>query len=326
MSKKRVLLTGGSGFIGANLARRLLLEGHEVHLLLRPCHNPWRIRSNLKDMRIHIVELTDECALRRIVRKIKPDWVFHLATNGAYSWQNNVQNIIQTNIQGTYNLLDACLKSDFEALINTGSSSEYGFKNYPPKETEYLLPNSFYAVTKASATLLCSFMAQKTNKHIVTLRLYSAYGPYEEPMRFVPTLLVHGMHHRFPALVAPHTARDFIYIEDIENAYLLAASVKKQEPGVVYNVGTGVQTTIRDAVSIACKEFGIKTKPKWGSMPNRQWDQNIWVANPCAIKKTLGWHPKYTFHDGFHKTWEWLHLDICMRAFYENKILKNHSR
>ena len=325
MSKKRALLSGGSGFIGANLTRRLLQDGHEVHLLLRPSHNPWRIRSILKDTRIHIVELTDEEGLSRIVKKIRPAWVFHLAANGAYSWQNNVHSIIQTNIQGTYNLLDACLKSDFEAFINTGSSSEYGFKNHPPKETESILPNSIYALTKASATLLCTFMAQKTNKHIVTLRLYSAYGPYEEPMRFVPTLLIHGIHHRLPTLVAPQTARDFVYIEDIENAYLLAASVKKQEPGAVYNVGTGVQTTIRDAVSIACKELGIKTKPKWKSMPNRQWDHSIWVANPYTIKKALSWRPRYTFQDGFLKTWGWLKVDIRMRAFYEEKILKKQS-
>ena len=169
--KKRVILTGATGFVGANLARRLLQEEHDLHLLVRPSYNPWRIEGIRSDVQLHEVELTDAAALTAVVGRIKPDWVFHLAVHGAYSSQTNLHQMVQTNIIGTINLVEACLKTGFEAFVNTGSSSEYGYKDHAPSETEWLEPNSHYALTKASATLFCRYTAQSQGIHLSTLRL-----------------------------------------------------------------------------------------------------------------------------------------------------------
>jgi nucleoside-diphosphate-sugar epimerase len=84
---KRVILTGGTGFVGTNLTRRLINEGHEVHLLLRQSYNPWRIESILKEINIHIIDLSNPTSLLEVIDNIQPDWVFHLAAYGAYSSQ-----------------------------------------------------------------------------------------------------------------------------------------------------------------------------------------------------------------------------------------------
>ena len=81
-----------------------------------------------KDVRIHIMNLNDKTETENLIKTIKPEWIFHLAANGNYSWQNDLDKIIQTNILGTINLVEACLKVGFETFVNTGSSSEYGFK------------------------------------------------------------------------------------------------------------------------------------------------------------------------------------------------------
>src|ERR1019366_3585260 len=157
---KRVIVTGATGFVGANLARRLLRDGHEVHLLVRPNYQPWRIEEIRSDVRLHELHLHDAEGVARVVSQIRPDWVFHLAVHGAYSWQTDWEQMVRTNIQGTMSLVSACLKTGFEAFVNTGSSSEYGFMNHAPAESEPVEPNSHYAITKVAATLFCRHTAQ----------------------------------------------------------------------------------------------------------------------------------------------------------------------
>lgn len=302
---KRIIVTGATGFVGANLTRRLLQNGHEIHLLVRQNCHLWRIEDICSQIHLYEVNLGDEENLTEIVSKIQPDWIFHLAVHGAYSSQTNLNQIIQTNIIGTINLVQACLNTGFEAFVNTGSSSEYGYKNIAPSETEWLEPNSYYAVTKASATLFCRYTAQSHKVNIPTLRLYSVYGAYEEPTRLMPTLIQYGLKGELPPLVNPDIARDYIYIDDVIDAYLLAATVQNQEFGSIYNVGTGIQTSLKEVVDVARRVMKIEAQPEWGSMANRQWDTNVWVANISKIQTALGWQASYNFEQGFSLMVDW---------------------
>lgn len=304
-SPRRVLLTGGTGFIGANLTRRLLSDGHEVHLLVRPGYQSWRLEDIRADLHLHEADLADQPALTAVVAGIKPAWVFHLATYGAYSWQTDLQQIVQTNFVGTTNLVPACLQAGFEAFVHAGTSSEYGYKDHPPTECEWVEPNSHYAVTKASATLFCRYTAQKEGVRLRTLRLYSAYGPYEDPRRLIPTLIRHGLDGTLPPLVNPDIARDYVYVDDICEAFILAAECEQGEPDGVYNVGTGTQTTLREVVALAREELRISAEPQWGTMPDRQWDTTTWVADSRKIRAELGWQPTYPFPAGFRRVLAW---------------------
>src|SRR5260370_41553733 len=145
---KRALVTGGTGFVGSNLVRRLLLDGHEVGLLVRDGHDPWRLAEVSGRVRWISADIEARDLVAAAVAEFRPQWVFHLAAHGAYSWQRDPQSILRTNVLGTANLLDACLKSGFEAFVNTGPSSEYGFKAHPPPQAEPLYPRSTYAAPK----------------------------------------------------------------------------------------------------------------------------------------------------------------------------------
>ncbi|HKP53419.1 MAG TPA: NAD-dependent epimerase/dehydratase family protein [Chloroflexia bacterium] len=313
---KRAVITGATGFVGANLARRLLREGHEVHLLVRRDNNPWRIEEIRADVQMHEISFGDREALTRVMGMIRPDWVFHLAAHGAYSWQTDLDSIVQTNIVGTINLVEASLSAGFEAFVNTGSSSEYGYKDHAPTEREWIEPNSYYAVAKASATLFCRYTAQSQNANITTLRLYSVYGPYEEPARLVPALIMSGLQGKLPPLVNPDIARDYVFMEDVLDAYLLAATKPGQELGAVYNVGTGTQTKLSEIVEVSRRLMGISTEPEWGSMPQRGWDTNVWVADSRKLRTELGWQPRYTLDQGLSLTIEWFRDNIARLPVY----------
>jgi len=296
------LVTGGTGFVGANLVRRLLDDGDDVHLLVRPSHQTWRLDDVLADVRRHHDDMGDRDRLRALVGSIAPDRVFHLAVHGAYSWQADHDAMFATNVVGTDNLVQACAAAGVPAVVHTGSSSEYGPCNHAPDEHEAGAPDSYYGLTKAWATMACRFAG------FTTLRLYSVYGPWEEPRRFIPQLVAHGLDGRLPPLAQPDTARDFVHVDDVVDALLLAAAAPAREqgtPGPVYNVGTGVQTTLREAVAVARQLLAIDAAPAWDTMAPRSWDTDVWVADARRITRDLGWRPRTTFADGLARTAAW---------------------
>jgi dolichol-phosphate mannosyltransferase len=300
---RRVLVTGASGFVGAVLVRKLLQEGHDVHAVSRR-RDSFRLEG--LDAPLHAVDLADGQAVSDLAREVRPEWIFHLAAHGAYSWQRELPAMIESNVLGTMNLVEACLRSGFEALVNTGSSSEYGFTDHAPDEDETPRPNSDYAVTKLTATLYCRAAALRGNARIPTLRLYSVYGPYEEPERLVPNLAIEGLAGKLPPLVSPEVARDFVYVDDAVDAYLRAAEHRGGHPGAIYNVGTGRQITIAEAVAIARRVLGVAAEPIFESMPDRSWDTACWVANPERIAREMGWRARTSFEDGFRRFVEWM--------------------
>jgi nucleoside-diphosphate-sugar epimerase len=192
--------------------------------------------------------------------------------------------------------------------VNTGSSSEYGFKQFAMRETDIVEPVSYYAVTKCAQTLLCSHFAKQEKKPVVTLRPFSVYGPYEEPSRLIPTLIISLLKGKKMNLVSPLVARDYIYIEDMISAYLKIAQLIKY-PGEYFNIGTGVQTTIRDLVNLSVKISGKDGNFAWGGMKDRKWDTNVWVADISKAKRLLNWNPKYTLESGIDKSTEWFKVN-----------------
>jgi dolichol-phosphate mannosyltransferase len=235
----------------------------------------------------------------------RPHWIFHLAAHGAYSWQRDQEAILRTNVLGTANLLEACLSVGFEVFVNTGSSSEYGSKDHAAREDEPLEPDSPYAVGKAAATMYCWQSARATGAPIVTLRLYSVYGPYEEPRRFIPQLVARGLEGNLPPLANPATARDFVYVDDVCEAYLRVAAGAIVS-GAIYNVGTGVQTNLGQAVEMARRVLKVDQEPSWRSMPDRSWDTSTWLADTSKLRENIGWSPPTGLESGLTRTADWM--------------------
>lgn len=305
MSAKRVLVTGAAGFVGAALARRLLEDGHDVHVILKAGSAGWRLADILAELRGHHADLTDEGAVRALVSSIRPEVIYHLATHGAYPFQTNADGIIQTNVLGTWNLLKASARVEYEVFVNTGSSSEYGFKDYAMRETDLLEPNSYYAVAKCAQTLLCQHVAKTEQRPIATLRLFSVYGPFEEPSRLIPTLIRSCLDGRDLALVEPDTARDFVYVDDVVDAYLRIDGLAKLS-GEILNIGSGVQSTLARVVDVILRETAAEVACHWGSMPARVWDAKTWVADCTKSSRLLGWRPSTSLREGLERTVAWM--------------------
>lgn len=317
---KRVLVTGGSGFVGANLARRLLRDGHECHLILRPGHQAWRLAEIADQCQRHLADIEDKEALAHCIREVRPDWVFHLAAYGAYSNQTGIERMIATNLLGTIGLLNACVEVGVEAFVHAGSSSEYGYKDHAAREDEVIHPNSDYAITKAAATHYCQLAAVRHAINAISVRLYSIYGPYEEPSRLIPAFVIHGLRHTLPPLADPNIARDFVHVDDAVNALLRVASVGRG--GAIYNVCSGVQSSLADVAEIARRILNIAGEPIWRSMPARSWDTDTWVGSPDFTAQELGWQAQVGLELGLRATVDWMLKVPGRREVYEERILR----
>jgi nucleoside-diphosphate-sugar epimerase len=291
--------------VGANLVRRLLAEGHDVTAAVRPGGATWRLEG--LDVRTLELDLRESERVDSALRRAGPEWVFHLAAHGSYSWQADSASILQSTVLATAAVVEAAARVEVEAFVNAGSSSEYGVKDHAPGEDEALEPNSVYGVGKAAATLLCRHAAEAQGLPAVTLRLYSVYGPYEDPRRFVPTLVSYALRGELPPLVEPETARDFVYVDDVVEAFLRAA--ERGSRGAVYNVGSGSQTTIREAVDAARRTLGVAAEARWTSMPARSWDTSVWVAAVERARSELGWTAHMSFDEGLRRTADWLQAE-----------------
>lgn len=309
-SLEKLFITGGAGFIGANLIRKFLSLGYEIHCTVKPNTNLWRLVSCKNEISFYEVGLDDRKGLKDLIEEINPTLIIHLAAYGNNSSQTDFDKIIDTNILGTMNLLAASKNVAYKAFINTGSSSEYGFKIKPMKESDLLEPNSIYSATKASSTYICSVFAKDYDKPIVTVRPFSVYGPYESSGRLIPEIMKAVVKGTSINLSSKESMHDFIYVDDLVEGYLLIVKNISKILGQSINLGTGKEYSNADIVK-KLFEVSNKTVPVIiGNLPPRKWDSSHWVANIDLSKEFLKWQPKTDLSLGLKKTYKWFMENI----------------
>ena len=302
--KHPILITGAAGFVGSNLTRYFVSRGIKVNIMIKRSSNTWRLNDIIKKTNVHYTDISDINNVKKIIKKIKPKTIFHLTTHGGYSDQTDLVKIKKSILDATYNLINECKKYKFNIFINTGSSSEYGFKNKAMKESDILVPNSYYSVFKSSSSLYCQYESLKSNIQIVTIRPFHVYGPYERSNRLIPSLIRNMLNDKKVKLVSPKVSRDMIYISDVVNFYIMLAN-KKNLKGEIFNLGSGKKTTIKEIYNFLKKITNYKVKNYWGSMKNRYWDQSIWYSNNSYVKTKLNWKPKVGLEKGLLNTVNW---------------------
>lgn len=301
----KAVVTGAGGFVGANLVRALLARGDQPEAIVRPGSDVWRLDDIRAELPLISVDLGDAGAVGRAVVERRPEVLFHLAASGGYPWQQDLDAMLSVNVRATETLLGAAREVGAR-VVHAGSSSEYGHRAGASSELDRLEPNSHYAVTKATATHLCRLAAATHGQVAVTLRLYSIYGPWEEPRRLMPTLVRTASEGHWPPLVAPDTARDFVWVDDACDAFIRAATADFDEPGPILNIASGAQTSLRALVDVARGVFNVEEPPRWRTTNARPWDTDVWFGDPTAAARTLGWQARTPLREGLEAMGDWL--------------------
>jgi len=300
-----ILVTGASGFIGANLFKELAAVRRDVFAVVRQ-DKGWRL-ADVHDERVIAVDLNDANATKNLVDTVQPRTVFNCVAYGAYSFEEDADLIYRTNFLALSNLANELAKYSLAALVHTGSSSEYGANCAAPSEEGPRDANSHYAVSKGAASDFLHFAGKHRGLPCVNLRLYSVYGPLEDTSRLVPNLLRQALAGRLPPLVDARTSRDFVHVADVCRALVTAAL--RMHPdiyGESFNIGSGTRTTIGELAERTRKMFSIAEAPVFGTMEGRNWDLADWYADASKALDVLGWQPEISLEDGLRQTSEWV--------------------
>ena len=303
--KGPIAIFGASGFIGANLLQAIRAVRSDFVGIVQNPNAAWRLRLlRVAQENLFTCDIADRTAVEALFAAKCPQTIFNLAAYGSYSRQIDSESIYRTNVLGALHILEAA--KSISAYVHSGTSYEYGFNCRSPNENAALRPNSHYAVSKVASSFLIQYMGGVLSVPAVNLRLYSVYGPWEEPDRLIPRLIEEARSGSLPPLVNPGTTRDFVYIDDCVEALIRAAARMTQGLfGEAINIGTGVKTTLDGLVTLARELLKVSKEPVWGTMENRKWDTEEWFGNFEKAESLLSWRPTTTVRRGLELTAEW---------------------
>jgi|SRR3989344_1769551 len=308
---KRALVTGAGGFVGANLVRSLVEQEYEVHVIVRGNMLRWRLKDIQRNIILHNADLCDREALKHAVAASAPHEIFHLATAGVYGGKSLPdQDIVETNLVGFLNLIEAADFVNYDAFINTGSSSEYGIARVPMREDMDMVPQNTYGISKLAATQYASLVAKTKSRPIVTLRIFSPYGHFDDERRLIVYAITHMLTGGALTLGDPHSVRDYIYIDDVLRAYFCAVENALQWRGETFNVGSGTETSIEKVVSLLQRITKSQSKITWANQSQRPWESPRWEADISKARQKLGWKPDISLEEGLLRTVNWFKQNI----------------
>jgi nucleoside-diphosphate-sugar epimerase len=308
----RVLVTGATGFIGSHLARRLVADGAEVHVLTSTVSSVYPVRLlGIRDrVVLHGGNLTDPSAMASVVERAKPSIVFHLGayTHVGKSW-NRLDECIQTNVQGTVNLLQALARDEYRRFVYTSTSEVYGDVAVPFGEDSIVNPLSPYSVSKYAGERFCLMLQRGHGWPIVVVRPFNAYGPAQSPDRVIPEIIVKALRKERLAMTQGRQTREFNFVGDLVDGFVRAATVPEVE-GKVFNIGGGEEVAMRDLAQMILGLMGNPITAEIGALPDRPTE--IWHMRSDSTKArdALGYRPQRSLAEGLEETIAWYRAEL----------------
>jgi len=298
----RVLLSGATGFIGSYILQILIAQSIPVSIILRKNSNTWRIANLLNKVTV-INEAEEESDMITEVVKFAPDVLINVSWFGVENKYNNDQKQLEENLKLTQKLFTIAKLTNIKSFVATGSQAEYGPRNAVLDETAPTLPSTLYGVAKLSAYHLLRTLCEKEKIRFAWLRIFSTYGPKDNPDWFVPYLISQLLNGEVPKLTKGEQQWDYLYVKDAANAIIEVA--KNNNAFGVFNLGSGQINSVRYLAETIRDTINPNLSIDFGSIPYRQ-DQVMHLqADISRLKNEIHWQPKVDLKTGIENTIEW---------------------
>jgi nucleoside-diphosphate-sugar epimerase len=302
---QRILITGGGGFIGSHLTRRLVAAGHEVHVLHRPDGNLSRVEG-LRTIQFWECDLLDADRLSAVLGSVRPQTIYHLAGDSGLRHLDptlaGVKESIDRNIRSSINLFVAANAHlpDLTLLVRPGGLEEYGRGPVPYTESQREQPVSPYSASQVAVTHYLQMLAPHLSYRALTVRPALIYGPAQSSSFFIPALIEHCLQGRDFSISSGHQGRDLLYVDDLIDALLLLLEAPLPG-GEIINLGAGREYVMADVAAIIIRRTGAKIRLIKDPTSRQGQVEHLYCSNDKA-RELLSWQPSVDLEEGLQRT------------------------
>ena len=316
---KKVLVTGAGGFIGSHLTEELVKMGCKVRAFVHyNSQNNWGnleliSKETLKEVEIFKADITDPFAVNKAVED--REVVFHLAALIAIPYSYVApQAYVQTNVIGTLNVMEACLKHNIEKVVHTSTSETLGTAIYAPIDEKHPLQGqSPYSASKIGADKIAESFFCSFKLPVATLRPFNTFGPRQSARAVIPTIISQALDKKEVKLGSLDPVRDLTYVKDTAAGFI-AAAMSDKTVGELVNIGNGKGITIGE---LATKIIGLIDKKiplihdKSRMRPENSEVFKL-ICNNAKAKELMGWTPQHSLEDGLKATIEFVRNNLAL--------------
>ncbi len=292
--KKKILVVGGTGFIGYHLCKKLIKKKYTVHSI--STKKPKKIRY-VKGVKYILSDITNLSKIRKSIKKNIYDYVVNLA---GYVDHSNNKKTFNTHYTGCKNLFKIFFNSNIKKFIQMGSSGEYGKLKSPHYENISSTPSTIYNLSKKKISDFLINKYKKFNFPVTILRLYLAYGPKQDVNRFIPIVMTNCIKNKNFELSHCNQFRDFIYIDDVIDI-IMRSIINERATGEIFNVGTGKPIKLKSIIQ-KIRKYIKGGKPIYGAKNLRSDEPNKIYPSMKKTQKLLKWKQKTYINEGIYKT------------------------
>jgi dTDP-glucose 4,6-dehydratase len=304
----RLLVTGGAGFIGSNFTRRAVNQGHEVVVLdkLTYAGNLENLRDLLDAEKIDFVkgDVCDRALVDRLAKQA--DSLVHFAAETHVDRSIlEAGDFVQTDVVGTFSVLEACRKAEVDRMVFISTDEVYGeAEGEPCREDAPLMPRSPYAASKAGADRLAFSYFATYGLPVVISRCTNNYGPYQHPEKLIPLFVTNALEDKsLPVYGTGKNTRDWIHVDDHCAALDLLLEAKGVE-GEVFNIGASEEHSVNEIAAAILKALG-KPKSLLKTVSDRPGHVRRHAVDVRKIRSKLRWRPSRSFAEGLEETVQW---------------------
>ncbi len=291
LKNKRILVTGGNGYLGRHLVERLKGEQADVYII---------DKFGEASAKSFILDITDLKVVKEAITKIQPCIIFHLAAslNRERSF-DRFEETNQVNFTGTRNLLFALQNTEYQHFIFTSTSEVYGSNVTPFVETQVPDAASPYSLTKVFAENFINTFSKTYDKGFTILRLFNFFGRNMSPKFFIPQMINTLRKHEKFEMTEGEQKRDFLYLDDVISAMIFAA--RQPATNEIYNVCSGEAVSLKELVLEIKEKLNSQSEIIFGALPYRE--NEVWnmVGDPTKIREKLNFTPRYNLAKGIEQ-------------------------